>query len=107
MPATATSAICTDTTCNWLCTGREVFAAMLRAIEAARESICLETYIYSADALGEQFRGALVRACKRGVAVRVIYDALGSFGLPGAFFEPLRAAGGAFRQFNPISLNRL
>ncbi|MEY2428567.1 MAG: cardiolipin synthase [Verrucomicrobiota bacterium] len=80
---------------------------MLSAIETARESICLETYIYSADKLGEKFREALIRACKRGVVVRLIYDALGSFGLPGAFFEPLRAAGGAVRQFNPISLNRL
>lgn len=80
---------------------------MLSAIEAARESICLETYIYSADELGVKFREALIRACKRGVVVRLIYDALGSFGLPGAFFEPLRAAGGAIRPFNPISLNRL
>jgi cardiolipin synthase len=107
MPDTATSASCADTTCNWLCTGREVFPAMLSAIEAAQESICLETYIYSADPLGEQFREALIRACKRGVAVRMIYDALGSFGLPGAFFEPLRAAGAEVRQFNPISLDRL
>jgi len=37
----------------------------------------------------------------------VIYDALGSFGLPGSFFDPLRAAGGQVRQFNPLSLNRL
>jgi cardiolipin synthase A/B len=93
--------------CNWLSTGREVFPAMLAAVEAARESVCLETYTYAADSLGEQFREALIRACRRGVGVRVIYDALGSFGLPGAFFDPLRAAGGNVRQFNPLSLNRL
>src|SRR2546421_6056913 len=105
MPVPSTPAICTSTNCNWLCTGREVFPAMLAAIEATRQSVCLETYTYKADALGEQFREALLRACRRGVAVRVIYDALGSFGLPGAFFEPLRAAGAAVRQFNPLALN--
>jgi cardiolipin synthase len=107
MPATVTPALWTSTDYCWLRTGHDVFPAMLAAIEAARESICLETYIYSADRLGEQFREALIRACRRGVSVRVIYDALGSFGLPGAFFDPLRAAGGAVRQFNPLSFNRL
>jgi cardiolipin synthase len=92
---------------NWLCTGREVFAAMLASINSAHQSICLETYTYKADSLGELFREALIRACRRGVAVRLIYDALGSYGLPGTFFEPLRAAGGEVRQFNPIALNRM
>src|SRR5439155_18258260 len=90
--------------CNWLCSGREIFPAMLAAIEAAETSICLETYTYSAGALGEGFRGALLRAQQRGARVRVLFDALGSRGLSGAFWEPLRAAGGEVRVFNPLSL---
>jgi hypothetical protein len=35
---------------------------MLAAIDEAKESVYLETYIYSADALGERFRDALCRA---------------------------------------------
>jgi cardiolipin synthase len=91
---------------NWLCTGREVFPAMLSAIEAARESICLETYIYSGDALGERFRGALVAARQRGVEVRVLFDALGSLGLSNSFWDPLRAVGADVLRFNPSLLNR-
>ena len=92
---------------TWFCSGREVFPAMLAAIEAARESVCLETYIYAADSLGEQFREALVRARQRGARVRVLVDALGSISLPGAFWRPLRAAGGEVRVFNPLALDRL
>jgi cardiolipin synthase len=92
---------------NWLCTGQHVFPAMLAAIEAAQESIRLETYTYSAGPLGERFREALIQARKRGVLVRVLYDALGSMGLPNSFWEPLRAVGGEVRQFNPLKLNRL
>jgi cardiolipin synthase A/B len=92
---------------TWFCSGREVFPAMLAAIEAARESVWLETYIYAADSLGEQFRDLLVRARKRGARVRVLVDALGSVGLPSAFWEPLRAAGGEVRVFNPLALDRL
>ena len=51
---------------------------MLAAIESAKESIRLETYIYSADALGQRFRDALVKAQQRGTKVRVLFDALGS-----------------------------
>ena len=44
---------------TWFCSGSEIYPAMLAAIEAARESVCLETYIYAADSLGERFREAL------------------------------------------------
>ncbi len=80
---------------------------MLAAIEAAESSVCLETYTYSAGRLGERFRDALVRARQRGARVRVLFDALGSRGLPGAFWQPLQAAGGEVRSFNPLAVNRL
>lgn len=96
-----------NVTCNWLCTGDEIFPAMLAAIEGARLEVCLETYTFAVGSPGERIREALIRARQRGVRVRVLVDALGSFALPGNFFEPLQAAGGEVRQFNPISLNRL
>jgi len=94
-------------TCNWLCTGQEFFPAMLGAIDAAKGSVRLETYIYAAGPLGERFRDVLVRAQWRGVQVRVLIDALGSYGLPGGFWNPLRDVGGQVRVFNPLSLHRL
>jgi cardiolipin synthase len=97
--------VATDWT--WFSSGREIYPAMLAAIDGARESVCLETYIFAADALGERFRAALVRARERGVRVRVLVDALGSISLPGTFWEPLRAAGGEARLFNPLALDRL
>jgi cardiolipin synthase len=93
--------------CHWLCCGTEVFPAMLAAIEAAGQSVCLETYTYSACALGERFRDALARARERGVRVRVLFDAFGSYDLPDDFWQPLRAAGGEVRPFNPLAWNRL
>ena len=79
---------------------------MLAAIDAARESVCLETYIYASDRLGETFRAAFMRARQRGVQVHILYDALGSMSLPNSFWEPLRKSGGQVRQFNPLVLNR-
>src|SRR6266404_1022066 len=92
---------------NWLCSGDEVFPAMLAAIEGAQKSVCLETYTFSVGPLGERFREALIRAHKRGARVRVLIDALGSMTLPDNFWVPLRGVGAQVRQFNPLSLNRL
>ena len=91
---------------TWFRNGAEAFPAMLAAIDAARKSVCLETYIYSASPLGGKFRTALVRAQQRGVRVRVLLDAVGSHGLPGDYWEALKVAGGEARIFNPLALNR-
>src|SRR4051812_46165342 len=94
-------------TCNWLCTGDEIFPEMLAAIDAAQKSVSLETYTYTVSPLGERFRDALLRAIQRGVKVRVLIDALGSMGMPATFWDPVRLAGGEMRLFNPLALRRL
>ncbi|MBP9903298.1 MAG: phosphatidylserine/phosphatidylglycerophosphate/cardiolipin synthase family protein [Verrucomicrobia subdivision 3 bacterium] len=91
---------------KWLRNGDEAFPALLAALDAAGETIRLETYIFANDSLGRRFRDALVRARQRGVAVNVLVDAVGSMELPGDFWSPLTAAGAAVRVFNPLALSR-
>jgi cardiolipin synthase len=92
---------------RWLQNGQIALAEMLAAIEAAGVSIRLEMYIITAGPTAERFRQALVTACRRGVKVRALADGLGSFGLPESYWKELRASGGEFRWFNPVSLRRL
>jgi cardiolipin synthase len=54
--------------------GVEAYPAMLQAIDEARTSIALGSYIFHADGIGESFVNALIRAQQRGVAVRVLID---------------------------------
>jgi len=79
---------------------------MLAAIDAAENSVCLETYIYTVSAVGERFRDALVRAKQRGARARVLFDAIGGISLPWSFWQPLQSVGGEVRQFNPLTLKR-
>lgn len=67
--------------------GRRLFEDMLAAIEAARETIFLETYIWKGDELGEAFKQALARKAAEGVAVYVIYDTFANLVVPQAFFR--------------------
>lgn len=86
--------------------GGETYPAMLEAMAAAQQSIVLETYILAADRTGDRFKAVLIERAGAGVAVRVLYDAVGSFGLPAAWLDELRAAGCEVVAFNPIAFWR-
>ncbi len=83
--------------------GGPTFRAMLEAITNAQRTICLETYILASDATGDRFKLALVERARAGVKVRLIYDAVGSFGLDADWVADLRTAGIEVIDFNPIS----
>ncbi len=81
--------------------GTENYAAWLDAIAAARRSIHFENYIIRGDAIGQKFAAALAAKAREGVAVRVLYDWMGSFRqAPRGFWHGLRAAGAEVRCFN-------
>ena len=87
-----------------LVNGDAAFPAMLAAIEAARKSVTLVTYIFDNDASGKQFIAALERAVKRGVAVRVLVDSAGTrYSWPPITFK-LRRARIPFAKFLPASV---
>jgi cardiolipin synthase len=72
------------------CYGRELYADMLAAIDAAKESIYIESYIWKADDAGWDFKLHLARKAEEGVAVYVIFDGFGNFVVPRSFksFHP-------------------
>ncbi len=82
---------------------REAYPAMLAAIDRASDEILLEMYWIGADAAGQRFRDALTAKARVGVRVRVLYDAVGSLGLPESFWQPLRAAGGHVIEHGPVA----
>lgn len=83
--------------------GGEAFRAMFEAIETARESVHLETYILRADKTGRAFADRLVAAARRGAEVALLYDSVGSLGLPEAFVQRLREAGVKVLAYHPLA----
>ncbi len=65
--------------------GRDLYDAMLAAIDTAQESIYLETYIWKDDALGQAFKEHLARKAAEGVDVYVVFDSFGNTVVPRAF----------------------
>jgi cardiolipin synthase len=82
--------------------GRGAYAAMLEAVEGARGSVNLETYIFNDDGVGRRFAEALARKAGEGVVVNLTVDAAGCWHTPDAFFEDLEARGVRVLVYNPI-----
>ncbi|KUJ81893.1 cardiolipin synthase [Ruegeria profundi] len=73
--------------------GQATFDAIFDAIDAAKSYILIQFYIVRDDALGKKLQSKLIAAAKRKVSVRFMTDAVGSYGLPTAYLDALRAAG--------------
>ena len=86
--------------------GPRVYPAMLERIAAARHWIHLDNYIIRGDRTGQGFIEALAERARSGVRVRVLTDWFGSWTTKRRLWEPLRAAGGEVRYFQPPALLR-
>jgi cardiolipin synthase len=82
------------------------FPAWLEAIEAARESVAVEAYIFAEDRVGQRFAEALAARARSGVKVRVLHDWYGCLGEASrGFWRRLGEAGVEVRAFNPPRLD--
>jgi len=81
--------------------GANAFPAMLEAIDGARTSVAMASYIFDGDGVGEQFVRALAAATQRGVEVRVLIDDVDARFSSSTAVKPLRGAGVNAAVFNP------
>jgi cardiolipin synthase len=87
-----------------LVNGDAAFPAMFAAIESAKKSISLCSYIFDNDASGQKFVAALQRAVARKVQVRVLVDSAGTrYSFPPITWK-LQRAKIPFAKFLPASI---
>ncbi len=80
----------------------ELFPALVEAIARSAREVRLETYIFAPDTAGEQMVEVLVQAARRGVAVHLVMDGVGTPALPPEWTQRLDAAGVQWRIFQPL-----
>ena len=91
---------------RWLPSGSDFFASATAAIDRARQFVHLEFYIFRPDATGLALLERLTAAAQRGVAVRLLFDSMGSFSLKAKHLAALRKAGGKAEPFLPLLWKR-
>jgi hypothetical protein len=82
--------------------GREFFPALIRALDAARDCVQLETYVFDLHGAGSEVAQALMRAARRGVTVQVLVDGVGSEPLAAPWQQQLAQAGVQWQVYLPV-----
>ncbi|MFA6354382.1 MAG: phospholipase D-like domain-containing protein [Candidatus Paceibacterota bacterium] len=86
----------------------ETWEAMLGDCKRAKKSIDCEQYIFEGDEIGERFIEVFIKKLTDGVRVRLLCDAVGSYGFMGSpLVKRFISAGGQAVFYNPISPWRL
>lgn len=81
--------------------GENFYKAELAAITSARQSICLEAYIFQKGEVTGMFIDALEAKARAGVRVNVVIDSVGSYSFSESDVARVRAAGGNFQWYLP------
>jgi cardiolipin synthase A/B len=80
--------------------GKATFDSILHGLSRARQYALVQFYIVRDDGLGRRLKAAMIDCVKRGVDVFLLYDEIGSAGLPHAYLDELEAAGVKHSKFN-------
>lgn len=87
--------------------GSETFPAIFAALCKARKYIHLEYYILEPGELFDRLIEILIAKAKAGVEVRIIYDDVGSWGLPKKCKQEMREAGIQIYPFLPVRFHKI
>lgn len=85
---------------NLLIDGDATFRSILGGISRAESYILIQFYIIRDDALGRALSDKLIDRAKAGVSIRLLYDDIGSTGLPRSYVKKLTDAGVHVSAFN-------
>jgi cardiolipin synthase len=97
-----------DNRVELLIDGEATFDSILDGIGRAKEYVLVQFYMFHDDGLGRRMQRALIDRARAGVRVYMLYDEIGSKGLPDRYIEELRSAGVEVSAFKPTQgrLNR-
>ncbi len=84
-----------------LVNGEATFDSIVEGIANAEHYILFQFYMIHDDGLGRRVQQALMERARAGVQVKVLYDEVGSSGLPDSYVNALEAAGAEVSSFNP------
>lgn len=80
--------------------GQATFNSIFAGIDAAKEYLLVQFYIIRDDRLGQELAERLIAKARQGVSICVLYDDVGSTGMPRRYRHELREAGIKISSFN-------
>ena len=84
-----------------LINGDRIFPAMLETIESAKDTLCLETYVYWSGEIATEIAAAVCERAAAGVECRVLVDAVGAAKITDGLIDDMQEAGVQVCRFRP------
>jgi len=84
-----------------LVNGEATFGSILAGIASAERYVLVQFYMFHDDGLGRRMKAAMIERANAGVDVYMLYDEVGSKGLPRHYLDELRDAGVKVSSFKP------
>jgi len=82
--------------------GGEALQGLMGAIDRSTRTLDIGTFVFGNDEVGQRVAAALLQAVQRGVAVRLLVDAVGSLKMPRSLLRELHAGGVEVQRFMPL-----
>ena len=70
--------------------GYSMLYSLMKEVSKAKHHIHLQFYIFEDDPVGRLLRDLLIDKARQGVEVRLLYDDVGCWKVPHAFFDEMR-----------------
>jgi len=80
--------------------GDATFESIFAGIARAEHTVLVQFYMIHDDGLGQRLKSALIECARRGVETYLLFDEVGSMGLPESYLAELEAAGVRQSKFN-------
>lgn len=87
--------------------GRDKFRQFFMDIQNAKHHVHILYYKIIDDKLGQKFKNLLIKKVKEGVAVRLIYDDVGSLRTKKKYFEEMKAGGVEVEPYLEVKIPRI
>lgn len=82
--------------------GKEALDGLYRVINSAKKTLDIEIFIFKNDKFSNELMNKIYMVQEKGIQVRIMIDAFGSFLTPNRFFKKFINLGGKFCRFRPI-----
>ncbi|VAX14751.1 hypothetical protein MNBD_NITROSPINAE04-2736, partial [hydrothermal vent metagenome] len=84
----------------------EFYAALFADLRSAKESIRIQMYCIEEGKVSFDLKKILVERARAGVSVDLMYDSIGSYDMPKAYFDDLANGGVIVSEYHPINPRR-
>jgi cardiolipin synthase len=86
-----------------LTSASQFYSSLFDDLRRAQKSVLIQMYCIEQGAIADQFKNILIELAQKKIAVKFMYDSIGSFFMSAGYFEEMVAAGVSVIEYHPVN----